>query len=160
MTVGDGQNTIRWGTVPGAGTFDIYRDVVAGVDVTDPLNLIEDGITGTSFTDTNNISNGTTYYYVVTQNGNPTTPSPEVSATPARMTALYVGTGGGGVFSSGPAGEFRKASNTGLGTGDGLGSLRPVDRPDRVAHQPSDPLCGNAGRGVSQRRRRRSLGFK
>lgn len=120
VTAGDGQNTIRWGTVSGAGTYSVYREDEAGVDVTDPLNLIEDGITGTSFTDTINISNGTPYYYVVTQSGNPTAPSPEVSATPARMTALYVGTGGGGVFSSGPAGEFRKASNTGLGTGDGL----------------------------------------
>jgi len=119
VTAGDGQNTLRWGAVPGAGTFSVYRDEEAGVDVTDPLNLIEDGITGMSFTDTT-VTNGTPAYYVVTQSGNPTTPSPEVSATPARMTAVYVGTGGGGVFSSGPAGEFRKASNSGLGTGDGL----------------------------------------
>ncbi len=123
VTAGDGQNTLRWGTVSGGATYKIYRDETAPVDITNPLKLIEDEITGTTFTDTtNNISNGTMYYYVVTAtvSGTEGDASTEVSATPARMTALYVGTGGGGVFSSGPAGELRKASNTGLGTGDGL----------------------------------------
>jgi photosystem II stability/assembly factor-like uncharacterized protein len=118
VTAGDGQNTLRWGTVPGAGTFDVYRQATAGVAIVDG-NRIAQGVTGTSYTDTT-VTNGTPAYYVVTQSAAPTTPSPEVSATPAWMTALYVGTGGGGIFSSGPAGEFRKASNTGLGTGDGL----------------------------------------
>lgn len=118
VTAGDGQNALRWGTVPGAGTFNVYRQATAGVAIVDG-NRIAQGVTGTSYTDTD-VTNGAPAYYVVTQSANPTTPSPEVSATPARMTALYVGTGGGGVFSSGPAGEFRKASNAGLGTGDGL----------------------------------------
>lgn len=114
VTAGDGQNTIRWGTVSGGAIYKVYKRI------NNTTTEIGD-LTGTTYIDSN-LENGTTVYYTVTAtvSGTESAPSPEVSATPARMTALYVGTGGGGVFSSGPAGEFRKASNTGLGTGDGL----------------------------------------
>lgn len=114
VTAGDHQNALRWGTVSGGPTYSVYKRI-------DSTTTKIEGLTGTTYTDTDP-ENGTTVYYTVTAtvNGTESNPSTEVSSTPARMTALYVGTGGGGVFSSGPAGEFRKTSNAGLDTGDKL----------------------------------------
>lgn len=118
VTTGDGQNTIRWNIVSGA-TYNLYRQTTPGVAIGG--TPFQAGLPAANFTDTT-ISNGTPAYYAVTAviNNVESAALTEVSATPVRMTALYVGTGGGGVFSSGPAGEFRKASNAGLGTGDSL----------------------------------------
>jgi photosystem II stability/assembly factor-like uncharacterized protein len=114
---GSGQNTIRWNTVSGA-TYNLYKRVATG-GALPAATILQSGLTTTTYTDT--VSNGTMAYYSVTATvGTEGSVSAEVSAVPSRMTALYVGTGGGGVFSSGPVGEFRKTRNVGLGSGDGL----------------------------------------
>jgi len=126
VTAGDGQNTLRWNVVSGAATYNVYRQATPNVDVTLNQNSIATGLTSTTFTDTKSPSNPlpSPSYYVVTAvvNGTETAKSTEVSASQKRMTALYVGTGGGGIFSSGPAGEFRRTSNSGLDS-DGVDGL-------------------------------------
>lgn len=117
VAAGSEQNSIRWNTVSGA-TYSLYKRVASG-GALPAVTLLKSGLTETTYTDP--VSNGTMAYYSVTSTvGTEGSLSAEVSAAPGPMTALYVGTGGGGVFSSGPAGEFRKARIAGLGSGDGL----------------------------------------
>lgn len=79
---GDNQVTLSWSAVPLATSYNIYRSRRPGQE-----DLYQVGIAkGTSFTDTN-VSNGTTYYYVVAAvnvNGQGRG-SNEASATPGSM---------------------------------------------------------------------------
>ena len=89
-TAGVGQVGLSWTGATGATSYDIYRALASGGPYTSPLA----STTGTSYTDTN-VTNGTTYYYVVRavngagSSGN----SNEANATPTSG-----GGGGGGLI--------------------------------------------------------------
>jgi fibronectin type 3 domain-containing protein len=88
VTQGDGETTIAWTAVSGASSYNIYWSTTTGVT---PANGTK--ITGATnpYTQTG-LTNGTTYYYVVTAvNGNgESTASSQASCTPS---ALPVPTG-------------------------------------------------------------------
>lgn len=75
---GDGQVSLSWNAVSGAGPYSIYRSEVPGTKG----SMIGSSFT-TSYTD-NNVTNGTTYYYEVTAqlSAGETDPSIQVGATP------------------------------------------------------------------------------
>jgi hypothetical protein len=58
---GDGSVTVSWGAVTGADSYNVYRSTSPGGPYG---SAIATGVTATQYTDTN-VSNGTTYYYVV-----------------------------------------------------------------------------------------------
>ncbi|HYU32995.1 MAG TPA: M14 family zinc carboxypeptidase [Thermoanaerobaculia bacterium] len=78
-TPGSGQISLAWTAASGATGYSVHRATVSG----GPYTTIQSNWTGTSFTDTG-LTNGTTYYYVVTAtNGVGEGPnSNEASATP------------------------------------------------------------------------------
>ncbi|HEX2641394.1 MAG TPA: M14 family zinc carboxypeptidase [Thermoanaerobaculia bacterium] len=78
-TPGNGQASLTWTAASGATEHNVYRGTASG----GPFTKIQSNLTGTSFTDTG-LTNGTTYYYVVTgTNGVGEGPnSNEASATP------------------------------------------------------------------------------
>lgn len=78
---GNGQVTISWTAVPGATSYNIYWSTVSGVT---PANGIRIAGVTTPYTQAG-LSNGTTYYYVVTAvNGNgESTASIQVSVAPS-----------------------------------------------------------------------------
>lgn len=88
-TVGDSQVFLSWAAVTGATGYNVKRSTTAG----GPYTTIATSITGTNYVDTS-VTNGTTYYYVVTTlndtsaSGNSTKASatPIVSA-PINLTA-------------------------------------------------------------------------
>jgi beta-galactosidase len=87
---GNAQVTVSWDMVPGASTYNLWRANTSG----GPYTLIAGNIGGVNcgYTD-NNVTNLTTYYYVVTANGANTNGfsvnSAEVNATPeAIVTGL------------------------------------------------------------------------
>jgi beta-galactosidase len=77
---GNTQVTVSWDIVPGATTYNLWRATTSG----GPYTLIAGNIGGVNLGYTNNnVTNLTTYYYVVTANGSGTSVnSAEVSATP------------------------------------------------------------------------------
>jgi beta-galactosidase len=80
---GNAQVTVTWDVVPGATTYNLWRATTSG----GPYTLIAGNIGSVNlgYTD-NGVTNLTTYYYVVTANGNGTSvKSAEVSATPAAI---------------------------------------------------------------------------
>ena len=84
-TAGDGRVRITWHSVSGATSYNIYWFTWSGVSKSDYEGKIED-ITTTSYIHTG-LTNGTTYYYVVTaKNGyEESDESSEVSATPSAL---------------------------------------------------------------------------
>ena len=75
--------TVTWDIVPGATTYNLWRATASG----GPYTLLAGNIGGVNlgYVDTN-VTNLTTYYYVVTANGNGASAnSAEVSATPAAV---------------------------------------------------------------------------
>ena len=76
---GNAQVALGWGAVSGATGYNVRNATVSG----GPYSLVASNIATTSFTDTN-VTNGTTYYYVVSavNPGNESVNSPEVNATP------------------------------------------------------------------------------
>ena len=79
-TAGNGQVALAWGAASGASSYNVKRATISG----GPYTTVQSGLTGTSFTNTG-LSNGTTYYYVVTaSNAAGEGPSSaQASATPA-----------------------------------------------------------------------------
>ena len=79
-TAGDGQVRLTWGAVSGATKYTVYRDTVSGVT---PANGTPITCIGSPLDDTG-LSNGSTYYYVVTATvgSKEGVPSAQVSATP------------------------------------------------------------------------------
>jgi len=78
-TPGDGQNTIRWSSVAGATSYDLY------FSTTSPVTTASSRLSGvTSPNFQNSLTNGTTYYYAVTAvaNGAESGLSSQVSGTP------------------------------------------------------------------------------
>jgi hypothetical protein len=78
-TPGNGQVSLAWTAASGANLYRVHRATVSG----GPYTTIQSNVTSTSFTNTG-LTNGTTYYYVVTAtNGVGEGPnSNEASATP------------------------------------------------------------------------------
>lgn len=77
---GDSQVSLSWTAGTGAKAYNVKRSTIAG----GPYTTIATNVTDTTFID-NTVTNGTTYYYVVTAfdgNGNESTKSNEASATP------------------------------------------------------------------------------
>jgi fibronectin type 3 domain-containing protein len=76
----DGRVSLTWGNVTGASGYTLYRDTNSGVH---PTNGTATQISSTMYDDTA-VTNGVTYYYVVTATvgGAQGPPSAEVSATP------------------------------------------------------------------------------
>ncbi|SDZ05514.1 Cellulose binding domain-containing protein [Evansella caseinilytica] len=94
---GDEQVLLSWNAVSSADSYSVYRSTTSG----GPYTEVADGLTDTSYMD-NNVSNDTTYYYVITaanaygESGY----SAEVSATPGKLPApgafTLAGTAGDG----------------------------------------------------------------
>ncbi len=76
---GDSKVDLTWNAVTDATSYIIKRSIIAG----GPYTTIASGVTGTTYTDMD-VTNGTTYYYVVTAivNGSEGWNSNEASATP------------------------------------------------------------------------------
>jgi beta-galactosidase len=80
---GNARVTLSWDIVPGATTYNVWRSTTHN----GPYSLVAEniGAVNLGYTDTN-VANTTTYYYVVTANGNgSSTNSAELSATPVPM---------------------------------------------------------------------------
>jgi beta-galactosidase len=91
---GNAQVTVSWDIVPGATTYNLWRATAHG----GPYTLIAGNIGGVNlgYTD-KNPTNLTTYYYVVTANGNGTSVnSAEVSATPEAIVTGLTATASNG----------------------------------------------------------------
>ena len=90
-TAGNGQVSLSWSAASDALTYNIYRAVSSGDEV-----LYEQGVVGTSYTDTD-VTNGVTYYYQVSAGNGvgesnlsqevSATPLPALPAAPASLTA-------------------------------------------------------------------------
>jgi beta-galactosidase len=82
---GNAQVAVSWNIVPGATTYNLWRSTTHG----GPYTLIAGSLGGVNlgYTD-NNVTNLTTYYYVVTANGNGTSlNSAEVRAAPSAIVS-------------------------------------------------------------------------
>jgi len=94
---GNTQATVTWDVVPGATTYNLWRATTEG----GPYTLIAGSIGGVNlgYLDTN-VTDLTTYYYVVTANGangnGTSTNSMEVSATPSAIVTGLTATAGTG----------------------------------------------------------------
>jgi fibronectin type 3 domain-containing protein len=99
---GDSTVSLAWNQSITGTTFSVYRSTISG-DFGLPPVALATGLTSPSYTD-NSVSNGMTYYYVVTQTAasaanqsafsNQVTASPTAGAvTPTGMTARNAGTG-------------------------------------------------------------------
>lgn len=79
-TLDDSQATLSWSAVEGAASYNVKCSIIAGGSYT----TIATNVSDTSYIDTT-VTNGTTYYYVVTavdSSGNESANSNEASATP------------------------------------------------------------------------------
>ncbi|MCX8155867.1 MAG: immunoglobulin domain-containing protein [Verrucomicrobiae bacterium] len=74
-TYNNGQVDLSWPALTGATSYKVYRSLVSG----GPYQLLSGSVSGTSYSD-NTITNGATYYYVVTGN----LPEGESSQSPER----------------------------------------------------------------------------
>jgi hypothetical protein len=84
---GDRKVLILWQGVPMATGYNLKRSIVSGGTYTSVTN----GLAGASFTDSG-LSNGTTYYYILTATNQigESSPSPEVGATPVPSTGTNI----------------------------------------------------------------------
>jgi Fibronectin type III domain len=80
-TPGNGQVSLTWDAVTGATSYNIYYGTTAGATTSSPTKVT--GATGTS-QDVTSLTNGTTYYFVVTavNAGGESVPSVETHTTP------------------------------------------------------------------------------
>ncbi|WP_371364507.1 hypothetical protein SRRS_51930 [Sporomusa rhizae] len=87
-TAGDAKVTLNWNAVTGATGYNVKRSTTAG----GPYTTIASNVSGTSYVDSP-LTNGTTYYYVVTAitaNGE-SGPSNEAPATPQAVVTPPIG---------------------------------------------------------------------
>lgn len=87
-TAGDGQVTIRWNAVAGATSYKLYMNTAPGISLTNPANMHHPSVTSPFLHP--GLTNGTTYYFVVTafnKNGE-SIGSTEVSATPKALPVV------------------------------------------------------------------------
>ncbi len=85
---GNGEVSLTWSAAPAATSYNVKRATASG----GPYSLIMSGVTGASYID-NTVTNGTTYYYVVTgvNATSESQPSNEASATPNEITRINCG---------------------------------------------------------------------
>jgi fibronectin type 3 domain-containing protein len=101
-TAGTAQVSLTWTAVSGATFYRVHRAEVSG----GPYTTIQSNWTGTSYTDTG-LTNGTTYYYVVTatngvgEGANSNEASATPVAAPVTLTLTSVGAQDGWVLESG-----------------------------------------------------------
>jgi fibronectin type 3 domain-containing protein len=85
---GDTRNTLSWDAADGATFYNVKRATTSG----GPYTVIATGVVGMTYDDTA-LTNGTTYYYIVTGTNTThwesTTSSPEASSTPSSLR-LYL----------------------------------------------------------------------
>jgi beta-galactosidase len=91
---GNAQVTVSWDIVPGAITYNLWRSTASD----GPYSLIAGNIGGVNLGWLDNaVTNGTTYFYIVTANGNGTSPnSAEASATPFAVVTNVLATANSG----------------------------------------------------------------
>jgi hypothetical protein len=90
--LGNSQVVVSWDVVPGATTYNLWRATTSG----GPYSIMATNFGSLGYTDSN-VTNLTTYYYVVTANGNGSSVnSAEVSATPAVIVTGLTATAGSG----------------------------------------------------------------
>ena len=125
-TPGNAQVSLSWNASAGATSYNVKRSTTNG----GPYSTIAPGIVTTSYTDTG-LTNGTTYYYVVSaSNGAESPNSSQVSATPT--------SGGGGTAPTlsgmSPATAIQGASFPLTITGSNLSGATSVDfgPPDNI----------------------------
>ncbi|MFS1513962.1 fibronectin type III domain-containing protein [Chengkuizengella sp. SCS-71B] len=90
---GDSQVTLSWILVEGSDSYTVKRSTTEG----GPYDIIAEGVTETSYLDTD-VINGTTYYYVVSavnaagesENSNEASATPEASASVNNNRAILV----------------------------------------------------------------------
>jgi len=85
-TANSTQVTLNWYAVSAATSYNLYWSTTSGVTPANGTKI--SGLTGTSYIQTG-LTNGTTYYYVMTavDATGESAPSPQASATPAAVTA-------------------------------------------------------------------------
>jgi beta-galactosidase len=124
-TAGNAQVSLSWSAASGATSYNVKRATVSG----GPYTNVATGVTATSYTNTG-LSNGTTYYYVVSgvnsvgEGANST----QVSATPTTTTAT-VYQSENGTWDSGGVIETLHTGYTGTGyvnTGNAIGAYSEV----------------------------------
>ena len=107
-TPDNAQVSLLWNSSTGAATYNVLRSTTSGSGYTS----VATGLTGTSYTNTG-LTNGTTYYYVVTatNTGGTSANSSQVSATPVALPSPWAtsdigSTGAIGSASRSPSGVF------------------------------------------------------
>ena len=93
---GNAQVSLSWTAAPGVSSYHVRRATVAG----GPYLTVASGVTASTYTDTS-VTNGTTYYYVVTSvsdiagtNSAEVTASPNLPAPPAPLNLVASGKDG------------------------------------------------------------------
>jgi fibronectin type 3 domain-containing protein len=104
-TGGNGQVALAWNATTGATSYTVRRSTVSGGAYT----VIASGITGTSYTDSN-LTNGTSYYYVVT----PANASGD-GANSAEATTATIPSAPTGVTATGSTGQIALTWNASTG---------------------------------------------
>jgi fibronectin type 3 domain-containing protein len=106
---GNAQVSLTWTASPGAASYNMYRSTTNG----GPYAKIASGIVSTNTTDTG-VTNGTTYYYVVTavNTGGESGYSGQASATPqAPLPQLSILSGTNGLTVSWANGNLQSTTN-------------------------------------------------
>ena len=103
-TPGNGQVGLTWAAASGATGYGVHRSTTSG----GPYTNIKSNIVGTSYTDTG-VTNGTTYYYVVTAtnaegegaSSNQAPATPAAPTSPTTVTLVSIAAQDGWVLESG-----------------------------------------------------------
>jgi len=118
-TAGDTQVGLTWSAASGAAGYGVHRGTASG----GPYTTVKSNIVGTSYTDTG-LSNGTTYYYVVTAtnaegegaSSNQASATPAAATSPVTVTFISVAAQDGYVLEAGETtgvgGSINATANT------------------------------------------------
>ncbi len=118
-TAGNAQVSLAWTAASGATGYGVHRSITSG----GPYTTVKTNVVGTIYTDTG-LTNGTTYYYVVTAtnaegegaSSNQATATPAASTSPVTVTLVSIAAQDGYVLESGETtnagGSVSSASST------------------------------------------------
>jgi hypothetical protein len=116
-SAGDGSVKLSWNTPASGVTFNLYRGASSGEE-----SFLAGGLATTNYSDTA-VTNGVTYFYVVTENnaalGGESPPSAEVSAKPQYATTSLAFSSA--VRSNNPVAYWRFSETNGSTAGDSIG---------------------------------------